>query len=111
MKTQFIFLPIQRFVVLMMTISSLINLSSCKDSEDSVRAPQVTTISPTSGAPDSEFIISGNFFSTVLSENKVTFNGKDAHVKEGTATSLSVIVPFEATTGPVVVLVNGKPAI
>jgi hypothetical protein len=73
-------------------------------------SPEVSTISPSSGYAKSSVIITGNNFSTVTAENKVTFNGKDAVVTLATTTQLVVNAPSPVETGLVIVTVNGKVA-
>ena len=54
--------------------------------------------------------ITGKAFSAVFSENKVTFNGKEALVANASSTQLNVVVPADAKSGPVVVTVRGNAA-
>jgi hypothetical protein len=61
----------------------------------------VSNVQPLTGPKDTEVTITGSGFSTTASDNKVTFNGKDATVKSATATSLVVAVPTRAGTGKV----------
>ena len=63
-----------------------------------------------SALPNTLVSITGKFFSPVFSENKVTFNGKEALVSNASTTQLNVVVPAGAETGPVVVSVGGKAA-
>jgi hypothetical protein len=72
--------------------------------------PEVSKISPASGLINTSVIITGTKFSTVLTENKVTFNGKEAVVIIATATQLTATVPLLAETGPVVVTVKDMTA-
>jgi len=73
--------------------------------------PEVTELSPKFGSTNTPVVISGANFSTVLTENKVSFNGKDAVITAATPTQLTVTVPLISETGPVVVSVKGKPAL
>ena len=73
--------------------------------------PVVTELSPTFGFTNTPVVIWGTNFSTVLSENKVSFNGKDAVVTAATPTQLTVTVPLLSESGPVIVSVKGKTAV
>jgi uncharacterized protein (TIGR03437 family) len=55
-------------------------------------------------------VITGTNFSTVIAENKVTFNGKEADITLATPTQLTATVPTLAETGKVVVTAKGKTA-
>src|SRR6188474_314574 len=92
-----------------LVVIALIVLSSC-DGPEPPALPQVSAISPTSGLVNTAVIITGTNFSTVLGENKVTFNGKDAVVNAASVTQLTVTVPMGAETGAVAVTVNGQEA-
>lgn len=85
-------------------------LSSCND-DDEAPVPEVIAINPASAQPNTLVSITGKSFSSVFSENKVSFNGKEALVSNASSTQLNVIVPLGAQTGPVKVIVNGKTAI
>ena len=73
--------------------------------------PEVTKLSPAFGLTNTPVVISGANFSTVLSENKVLFKGKDAVVTAATPTQLTVTVPLLSETGSVIVSVKGKTAL
>jgi uncharacterized protein (TIGR03437 family) len=85
-------------------------LFSCDD-DDEPPVPEVTSINPSSALPNTLVSITGKSFSQVFSENKVSFNGKDALVTNASSTQLNVMVPEGAETGPVVVTVRGKTAV
>ncbi|MCZ6691499.1 MAG: IPT/TIG domain-containing protein [Planctomycetota bacterium] len=72
--------------------------------------PALLTISPTSGGTGSSVTITGADFSTIPSNNLVRFNGVIGTVASATVTSMTVTVPASATTGPVTVVVEGRPA-
>ena len=95
-----------------LVVIALIVLSSCSSNSDPEppALPQVSAISPMSGLVNTAVIITGTNFSTVLAENKVTFNGKEAVVTLATPTQLTATVPASAETGPVVVTVKGQAA-
>lgn len=96
----------RRFLVIGLLIGVLF---SCHD-EDETPMPEVTGVNPSSALPSTLISITGKAFSSVLSENKVTFNGKDALVSNASSTQLNVVVPMGAETGPVIVTVNGRQA-
>ena len=73
--------------------------------------PEVTELAPTFGLTNTPVVIKGANFSTILSENKVSFNGKDAVITAATPTQLTVTVPLLSETGPVIVSVKGKTAV
>ena len=100
-----------KFIVSFVRIIFIIGLAlSCSDDEGEPPAPEVTAITPTSALPNTLVAITGNSFSTIFSENKVSFNGKEAMVTVASATQLNVMVPIGAETGLVAVTVNGKAA-
>lgn len=70
----------------------------------------IENISPTGGAAGTQVTITGTGFSIILNENTVTFNGKEAQVTQGTATSLLAEAPAGGTTGAVSVTVHGQTA-
>jgi hypothetical protein len=72
-----------------------------------VPTPTIASLSPTSGAVGSTVKITGTNFSTTLAANMVAFNGTPATVTSGTSTTLMVTVPTGATTGDVVVTIDG----
>lgn len=74
--------------------------------------PQVsiTDISPKSGPVGTKVTISGKNFSSKKSKNTVTFNGTKANISSSSTTKLVVMVPNDATDGPVKVSVNGQTA-
>lgn len=81
-------------------------MASCSDDPEPLALPQVNAISPTSGLINTPVTITGTNFSTVLGENKVTFNGKEVVVTIASATQLTTTVPLSAGTGPVSVIVK-----
>lgn len=97
-------------LVYILVIFFLAVVSFSCDDNDEYPNPEVTTINPSSAKPNTLVSITGASFSTVFSENKVSFNGKDALVANASSTQLNVVVPSDAETGPVSVTVNGKTA-
>jgi sugar lactone lactonase YvrE len=73
-------------------------------------APVISSIDPTSGKAGTIVTVNGNNFSEIISENKVTFNGAEATLTSASTTVLVAIVPEDATSGPVRVMVNGMTA-
>jgi sugar lactone lactonase YvrE len=95
--------------IAVITIAAILTvLTSCSNDPEPEALPQVNNISPTSGPTNTPVIITGTNFSTILAENKVTFNGKDAVITVATSTQLTATVPLLADTGPVIVTVKGK---
>jgi len=70
----------------------------------------VTGFTPTSGVVGSTVRIQGKAFSTTPANNLVKFNGVETEVSAATATQLTVVPPWGATTGPVSVTVAGTTA-
>ena len=68
----------------------------------------ISALQPTSGPKNWAVTITGTGFSVTPSDNKVTFNGKEAVVKSATATSLVVEVPVRAGTGKVSVVLGDQ---
>lgn len=68
------------------------------------------SLSQSSGAAGTTITINGSNFNTNVAYNAVSFNGVYALVTAATSTTLTVIVPSMATSGPVTVSVNGAAA-
>ena len=69
-------------------------------------APVVERIVPTEGPPGTEVTIHGQHFSPRLMDNTVTLSGRPVVVRSATSTTLDVIVPTGASSGPFVVRVD-----
>jgi hypothetical protein len=69
--------------------------------------PNITSLSPTSGSAGTSVTITGTSFGSTQGTSTVTFNGTPATPTSWSATKIVVPVPSGATTGPVVVTVNG----
>lgn len=86
-------------------------LNSSTDSQITVQLPvpppTITSLTPTTGAVGSSVVIAGTNFGATKSTSTVTFNGTSASTTAWSATSITATVPTGATTGPVVVTVNG----
>ena len=67
--------------------------------------PTVTSLTPTSGSAGDTATISGSNFGAT--QGQVTFHGTSAAISSWSATSIAVVVPKGATTGPVVVSTSG----
>jgi RHS repeat-associated protein len=72
--------------------------------------PSITSLTPTSGAVLTSVTIKGTNFGTPQGTSTVTFNGTPATATTWANTSIKVPVPAGATTGYVVVTVNGVPS-
>ena len=73
-------------------------------------APAISSLSPTSGPVGAAVTISGTNFGASQGTSTVSFNGAAATPTSWSATSINVSVPAAATTGNVVVTVNGVPS-
>lgn len=89
-----------------------VGIHACNEEEPETPAPELTltAIAPETGRVGTAVTISGTSFSKVTAENSVTFDGKKAEVTQASATSLTAVVPEDATTGIVQVTVNGRVA-
>jgi Bacterial Ig domain/IPT/TIG domain len=72
--------------------------------------PTLYTLNPSLGPVGSSTTITGTFLGAMQGSSSVTFNGVTASVSSWSATSVVVVVPASATSGPVVVTVNGIPS-
>ena len=82
-------------------------LPACKKNSGKP-SPYILNIYPLMGAPGIPVVISGTHFDTVASHITVTFNGLTATIYSAYDSSITVIVPAGATTGKIVVTVNGQ---
>src|SRR5690606_6439017 len=71
---------------------------------------RITDVTPAAAAPGATVTITGSQFSATAAENVVKFNGAQAMVTAATATSLTVIVPDNATDGKITVTVQNETA-
>jgi len=71
------------------------------------QALAVTLVSPADGLPGTAVTIHGAGFSTIATENRVTFNGVQTPVITATESSLQVLAPQGLTTGMLRVEVGG----
>lgn len=73
-----------------------------------VPPPVIETVSPLSGPRGSVMTITGNTFSTILEENKVSINGQIVPVTTASATKLTLTLPGNTGNGKVIVSVNDQ---
>ncbi len=69
--------------------------------------PNISSLSPTTGAVGASVTIAGTNFGTTQGTSTVKFNGTTATATAWSATSITATVPTGATTGNVVVTVSG----
>jgi hypothetical protein len=104
------FLTLRPSVILLGGALSMFAVCCGDDDEPAapVPAPVISEFTPTSGVVGTEVTITGTNFSMTASENVVKFNGVEAEVTAATATSLTVIVPEDASNGKITVAVGGE---
>lgn len=69
---------------------------SCKDDEDDILEPTITSVSPNEGLPGTPVTITGTNLANATS---VTIGGETVSTSSNTATSISATVPTDATPG------------
>ena len=69
--------------------------------------PSIASLSPSTGVIGSSIAIAGSNFGATQGSSRATFNGVVGTPTSWSATTIAVPVPAGATTGPVVVTVNG----
>jgi sugar lactone lactonase YvrE len=74
----------------------------------STTAPSINSLNSTYGAPYSVVILTGTNFGATKGSSTVTFNGIAAPAYKWSNTSITVTVPANATTGNIVVTVDGE---
>lgn len=72
--------------------------------------PSIAWLTPTSGYPGASVTINGLNFGASQGSSFVTFNGQNASISSWSDTSITVQIPANATSGNVVVTVNGTPS-
>jgi hypothetical protein len=84
-------------------------LAAFKSASGTVAAPpNITNLNPTSGSVGTTVTLMGTNFGATQGASTVTFNGTPAgNANNWSATSITVLVPAGATSGPVVVTVAG----
>jgi hypothetical protein len=83
------------------------SMSLASVSPTSGPTPDLTGLSPISGAGGTPVTITGTNFGATQGPSTVTFNGITAAVTSWTAESITATVPAQASTGNVIVTVNG----
>jgi len=91
----------------------LITITNCtKDADNLTFVPaSIDNISPNSGPGDTEVTITGIAFNTDIDGVSVFFNNVEAEVTSINATEIKAIVPREAMTGSVRIIINGEETI
>ncbi len=95
---------------------SILALTFCRSEDDSksltvIAAPTISLVDPIAGKVGAPVTITGTNFSPRASENIVKFNGNTATtISFASSSQISVLVPVEATSGPVSVTVGEKTA-
>ena len=85
------------------------DLSNVAQGTTTAIPPVIASLNPTSGVVGTQVTISGGNFGEEQGDSTVTFNGVDAGAADSWIdTEIKVKVPVDATTGPVVVTVNGQ---
>jgi len=84
--------------------------SSCKKDSTDKNSIAITSISPAHGPAGTIVTILGNSFSSIISEDSITFNSTKGIITSATNSKITVIVPLGAGSGTVNVFVNGKSA-
>ncbi len=94
------------------TVSNSAGMSDTFTFIINVAPPSIKTLTPSSGAVGDTVVIAGSNFGASQSTSTVTFGGTAATVSNGSWSngSITTTVPANATTGPVVVTVNGVPS-
>jgi len=72
--------------------------------------PAITAVSPVSGVIGASVMITGTGFGASQGTSLVRFNGSSAAITAWSNTSITATVPLVATTGPLVVVVDGQPS-
>lgn len=70
--------------------------------------PQISAVAPLSGPPSTLVTVSGTEFGSRLANLDVRFNGAPANIVSASPTTITALVPFNATNGPVTVSVAGQ---
>lgn len=84
-------------------------LTSCNsDSETSAELTSIVSISPTAGTKNTEVTISGKAFGSTLEAVQVFFNGSEAAVLSVQDNQIVALVPSQATTGNITVVINNE---
>lgn len=94
--------------IILASLMTTLLLAACgKETIVDPNAAVATAMEPTSGAIDSEVIISGNGFGTDPSAIGLTFAGAIGKITSVTPTRITAVVPIDAVSGTVEVTLNG----
>ena len=94
-----------RFALMLMS-SGFFLLSGC--GEDEALPVGITDLEPDRGAEGMQIKIKGNSFGNNLTDHTITFNGQAAVIDTVTNEQITVTVPPNVTTGPVVLSLGGS---
>ena len=89
------------------TYDTVLNYSNTAHTQATPLGVSITALSPNRGTAGNSVVITGTGFGATQGTSKVTFNGSVAQVSSWSATSITAIVPQNATSGLVIVTVNG----
>jgi hypothetical protein len=101
-------LLIDKITAIVFLLLILISCAEIFDLPEITMAPRITSIEPEEGPEGTIVTITGLQFSPDSEMNKVRFNGKIAIITESTVNTIKAIVPEDAGTGPVEVVVDNK---
>lgn len=102
-----------RICITLIAIYTICFSLSCKkkDKDECPFCPKVNSLMPSSGKKGDTVLINGKNFSSIITENQVTFNGtlvSPSKMISGTTTQLKVLVPGKCGTGPVEVRLDNE---
>jgi hypothetical protein len=86
------------------------NYSTTAHAQATPNALKILSLSPQQGKTGTVVVISGSGFGDARGTSTVSFNGLPALTSAWSNTSITVTVPADAKSGPVVVTVNGIPS-
>ncbi|HZX72997.1 MAG TPA: CHRD domain-containing protein [Cyclobacteriaceae bacterium] len=89
-------------------LAFIILVSSCKNEDEVIPPPTITSFTPNNGVSTATVTITGTNFSATPADNVVKFNGTAATVTASTATTLTATVPAGATSGTISVTVKDQ---
>lgn len=83
----------KKYIYILFAFAALFSCNKDIPKSEETKNPELVSIIPVSGEVGTTVLISGNNFSKVLLENKVTFDDVEAKVVSATSTRLIVIAP------------------
>jgi len=89
------------------TYDTVLNYSNTAHTQATPVGASIMSLSPNRGSAGSSIVIAGTGFGATQGTSKVTLNGSAAQVSSWSATSITAIVPSDATSGLVIVTVEG----